>query len=121
MPLKGIQTYQTNAVTTQSGGKIIVMLYEGAIRFLHQAIAALEKKDYIEKGRLINRTLDILMELDAVLNMDAGGEVAQNLRKLYRFMGVHLVQANVKKDPDKIRQVIHLLENLLEGWRQIAA
>ncbi len=121
MPPKGIQAYKTNAITTQSGGKLVVMLYEGAVRFLHQAIDALEKKDYVEKGRLINRAIDIVTELNTVLNMEAGGEVAQNLRKLYNFMLVHLVEANSKKDPDRIRQVIQILENLLQGWRQIAA
>jgi len=121
MPPKGIQTYREYAVTTQPGGKVVVMLYEGAIRFLQQAIEALDRKDYAEKGRLINRTLDIITELDSVLNMDVGGEVALNLRKLYGFMRRHLVEANSKKDANKIRQVIRLLENLLEGWRQIAA
>ncbi|MBN1554272.1 MAG: flagellar export chaperone FliS [Phycisphaerae bacterium] len=121
MPPSGIATYKENAVTTQSGGKIIILLYEGAIRFLHQAITALENRDYIEKGRLINRAINIITELDVVLNMDAGGEVAQNLRRLYRFMITHLVEANSKKDPGKIQHVIRLLENLLEGWKQITA
>lgn len=121
MSSKALQTYKTNAVVTQSPGKIVVMLYEGAIRFLQQAIDALEKKDYIEKGRLINRATDIILELDAVLNMEAGGEIARNLRRLYRFMVVHLMQANFKKDPERIRQTIHLLKNLLDGWKQIAA
>jgi flagellar secretion chaperone FliS len=121
MPPKGIQTYKENAVTTQSGGKVVVLLYEGAIRFLAQAIEALENKDYAEKGRLINRTIDIITELDVVLNTDVGGDVAQNLRKLYHFMIKHLVEANSQKDPDKLRQVVRLLENLLDGWKQVAA
>lgn len=120
MPPKGIQTYKDNAVTTQSGGTIVVMLYEGAIRFLTQAIEALENKQYVEKGRRINRAINIITELDVVLNMDTGGEIAQNLRSLYQFMIKHLVEANSRKNPDKIRQVIRLLETLLNGWRQIA-
>lgn len=121
MPPKGIQTYKDNAVTTQSSGKIVVMLYEGAIRFLQQAIEALEKQDYAEKGDRINRAVDILMELNTVLDMEVGGEVAKNLRRLYGFMIKHLVEANTEKDPQKIRRVIRLLETLLESWRQIAA
>lgn len=121
MAPKEIEAYKNNSVTTQTPGKVVVLLYEGAIRFLKQAIDAMEQKDYLKKGRLINRASDILAELNAALDMEAGGEIAANLRALYQFMQRHLMEANAKKSPKMVRQVIGMLEDLLDGWKQIAA
>ena len=92
----GIAAYQDNAVSTQSKGRLIVMLYDGAIKFMKLAIMEMEKKNYEAKGRYINKALDIINELNVVLDMDAGGEIAGNLRKLYIFMNNRLSQANIK-------------------------
>jgi len=118
--MNGIQAYQDTAVTTQSKGRLIVMLYEGAIKFLKLAIQEIEAKNYEAKGRYLLKAQDIITELNAVLDMNAGGEIAQNLRKLYGFMNSHLTQANVKCDAQKIREVITLLEELHQGWKAIA-
>ncbi|MBL7185323.1 MAG: flagellar export chaperone FliS [Phycisphaerae bacterium] len=118
--MNGIRAYQDTAVTTQSKGRLIVMLYEGAVRFLKLAIKEAEAKNYEAKGNYISKALDIITELNAVLDMNAGGEVAGNLRKLYFFMNERLSQANSKNDPEMIRQVIALLEELNQGWKAIA-
>lgn len=118
--MNGIATYKTSAILTQSRSRLIVMLYEGAIKFLRLAIKKLEEKDYAGKGYYINKAQDIINELNAVLNVEAGAELAGNLRKLYVFMIHHLAEANVKKDPAMIRDVIDLLEELLQGWKTIA-
>ena len=117
--MKGIEAYQETAVTTQSKGKLVVMLYEGAIKFLKQAIKEIEAGNTEEKGKYISKALDILFELNAVLDMEAGGEVATNLRNLYLFMGRHLTEANAKQDIGKIEDVIKLLEELNQGWKAI--
>ena len=117
--MKGIEAYQETAVTTQSKGKLVVMLYEGAIKFLKQAIKEIEAKNPEEKGKYISKAIDILFELNAVLDMEAGGEVAINLRSLYFFMGRHLTEANAKQDIGKIEEVIKLLEELNQGWKAI--
>jgi len=117
--MSGITTYQDNAVTTQSKGRLIVMLYDGAIRFLRLAIKEIENKNYEAKGRYINKAIDILNELNVVLDMDAGGEIASNLRKLYIFMINRLSQANIKCDPQLIRDVIKLMEELNSSWKAI--
>ena len=117
--MKGIEAYQEAAVTTQSKGKLVVMLYEGAIKFLKQAIKEIEAGNTEEKGKYISKALDILFELNAVLDMEAGGEVATNLRNLYLFMGRHLTEANAKQDIGKIEEVIKLLEELNKGWKAI--
>lgn len=117
--MSGIDAYNQNAVVTQSPGGTIVLLYEGAIRFCRKAIDALEAKDYETKGNCINKAVDIINELNISLEMEVGGDIAENLRALYGFMVRHLREANMKKDPEKIREVIRLLEELNEGWKVI--
>ena len=117
--MDGLNAYAENNIATQSPGGLIVMLYEGAIRFLKQALLELEAGNAPEKGRLISKAAAIIDELNVSLDMEAGGEVAQNLRKLYNFAVAHLDQANLKKDPQRIRDVIGILEELLQGWKSI--
>lgn len=119
--MDGITTYKNNAIGTQSSGQVIVMLYDGAIKFLRQAIAAIEAQQDAEKGECINRAQAIITELNICLDMEAGGEIAQNLRKLYNFMSVHINEANTKRDPQRIRDVIACLSDLNEGWKAITA
>jgi flagellar protein FliS len=97
------------------------MLYEGAIRFLRQAIRALEQGDYVGKGRAIARAQDIIMELNSALDMETGPEITANLRQLYLFMWKYLNRANLRKEPQMIQKIIGLLEELNRGWKAIAS
>ena len=117
--MDGIATYQDNTVSTQSKGRLIVMLYDGAIKFMRMAIIEMEKENYEVKGSYINKALDIINELNVVLDMDTGGEIAGNLRKLYIFMSNRLSEANVKCDPQMVRDVIKLMEELNKSWKAI--
>ena len=101
--MNGIAAYQDSAVTTQSKGRLIVLLYDGAIKFMKLAIRELEANNYEAKGKYINKAQDIINELNAVLDMNAGGEIATNLRKLYSFMNNRLSEANIKHDVKMIR------------------
>ncbi|MHC4072157.1 MAG: flagellar export chaperone FliS, partial [Planctomycetota bacterium] len=67
--MNGIRAYQDTAVTTQSKGRLIVMLYDGAVKFLKLAIKEAEAKNYEAKGNYINKAIDIINELNAVLDM----------------------------------------------------
>lgn len=118
--MSGVEIYKETATTTQTPGKLVVMLYEGAIKFLKLAIKEIEANNPIDKGKYIGKAQDIIFELNAVLDVEQGGEVAMNLRKLYFFMNRHLTQANIKQDIHKIEEVISLLEELNEGWKAIA-
>jgi len=118
--MNGFTAYQDTAVTTQSKGRLIVLLYDGAIKFMKLALEELEANNYEAKGRYINRAQDIINELNAILDMDAGGEIAANLRKLYCFMNNRLSEANIKRDPQIIREVITLMEELNRSWKAIA-
>ena len=117
--MKGIGAYQETAIGTQSKGRLIVMLYDGAIKFMKLAVKELEKGDYAAKGQYINRAQDIINELNAVLDTEGGGEIAQNLRKLYLFMNRRLGEANAKRDPQMIGEVITLMEELNQSWKAV--
>ena len=117
--MNGVSAYQETSIATESKGRLVVMLYDGAIKFMRLAVKELEAKDYEAKGRYINRAQDIINELNAVLDMESGGEIAANLRKLYVFMSKRLSEANVQRDPQMIREVISLMEELNKGWKAI--
>jgi flagellar protein FliS len=118
--MSGVDIYKENAVGTQSKGRLIVMLYDGAVKFLNLALKDLEENNYAEKGRHIAKAQDIINELNAVLDMETGGEIATNLRSLYCFMLRRLSEANIKKDPRLIQDVIDLLDELNQGWKAVA-
>jgi flagellar protein FliS len=117
--MNGIDAYRQTAIGTQSKGRLIVMLYDGAIKFMKLAIAELEAGELAAKGQYINRAQDILRELNIVLDMEAGGEIAGNLRRLYAFMIRRLSEANAERDPQMIREVIGLMEELNQSWKAI--
>ena len=114
----GIRTYQEHAVATQTRGRLVVLLYDGAIKF-EQAKGELAAGHFAEKGTFINKALAIINELDACLDMEKGGEIASNLRRLYQFMIRHLSEANTRRDPQRIQDVIDCLKDLNEGWKAI--
>jgi flagellar protein FliS len=118
--MKGIAAYQDSAVTTQSKGRLIVLLYDGAIKFMKLAIKELQANNFEAKGKYINKAQDIINELNAVLDINTGGEIAANLRKLYCFMNNRLSEANIKRDPKIIQEVIELMEQLNQSWKAIA-
>jgi flagellar protein FliS len=117
--MSGVDIYKEHAIGTQTKGRLVVMLYEGAIKFLNLAITELEAKNYAGKGKYIAKAQDIINELNAVLDVDAGGEISTNLRQLYCFMVRRLSEANLKKDPRLIQDVIDLMEELNQGWKAI--
>ena len=116
-----MQAYRTNQVMTADPGTILLMLYQGAIDFLRRAQEAMERKDMAEKGLYINKTLAIVSELLASLNLEVGGEVAQNLEALYLFMISHITTANVKNDPRFLTETIQMLSTLKAGWEEAIA
>jgi flagellar protein FliS len=84
------------------------------------AIKELEAGDNAAKGQYLNRAQDIINELNAVLDVESGGQIAQNLRQLYVFMNRRLWEANAKRDPQMIQEVITLMEELNQSWKTIA-
>lgn len=112
------QNYNKQQVEGASKGKIVVLLFEGTVKFLRKAIIAIDEKNIQESHNNIIKAENILYELMSTLNMDAG-DVADNLLKLYDFMIWQLIEANKDKDKEKIQSVIDLLLPLVDAWKQI--
>ncbi len=112
------KTYEENNVTTADSGKLLIMLYDGAIKFSRFAEIAIKDKDYNLKNIYLGKTQSIIEELKLTLNMETG-EVAENLDELYGFMLSELIQGNIKNDLEKVIGVREMLEDLRNTWSQI--
>ncbi|MCL2025461.1 MAG: flagellar export chaperone FliS [Leptospirales bacterium] len=114
--------YKETQVNTANQGKLIVMLYDGAIKFLNIAAENMDSpKTYDVANNNIIKAQDIVTELLLSLNMADGGEIAGNLFNLYMFFKKQLLDANISKDPEKIKPVIANLKVLRDAWDQISA
>jgi flagellar protein FliS len=118
---KTLQSYRTTEILTASKESVLILLYEGGIRFLKQAIEAVERKDIPEKARLIGRVQDIINELRATLNHKEGGDLASSLDALYIFISDRLVAGNQENDSEKLKEALGILTTLLEAWHQAVA
>ena len=110
--------YKASAVQTASREKILLMLYEAAIKFLKKAIQACEENDISGRGYNIGRVFDIVNELNNSLNHQIGGETSKNLERLYMFITDQLVQANISGKPKPLQDSLKILEILYDGWQQ---
>jgi flagellar protein FliS len=112
------QKYKATAVTSASREKILLMLYEGAIKFVKRAIKACEEKNIAERGLNIGRACDIVMELNNTLDHKVGGDISKNLEQLYTFITDQLTKANITGDPKYLSDALKILETLNEAWIQ---
>jgi flagellar protein FliS len=112
------QKYKNTAVQSANREKLLLMLYEGAIRFTKQAIKAAEEKNIAERGMNIGRTFDIVMELNNTLDHKVGGDIAKNLEQLYMFIMEQLTKANITGTVEPLKATLKVLENLYDGWSQ---
>ncbi|MBQ4132152.1 MAG: flagellar export chaperone FliS [Desulfovibrionaceae bacterium] len=117
--LKAKQAYFQTQVTTTTQGELVVLLYDGAIKYLRLAKEKIAAKDFAEKGILISKALDIIQELDSSLNMEQGGEISVNLHSLYIFAQRQLLQANLKMDQKLVDEVITMLSSLRDAFAAI--
>ena len=116
----GYQAYQTNAIHTAPPEQLVVMLYDGCLRFLRRAEKAAESGQAAGVTEAIARATAIVMELNATLDMDRGGEIAANLRSLYFFLHRHLLEASKEASPEKIRQALGLVGDLRDAFAEAA-
>ncbi|WP_413290062.1 flagellar export chaperone FliS [Bdellovibrio sp. HCB337] len=112
------QKYKNTSIQSASKEKLLLMLYEGAIRFTKTAIKAAEEKNIAERGWNIGKAFDIIMELNNTLDHKVGGDIARNLEQLYMFIMEQFTKANISGDPEPLRASLKVLENLYEGWVQ---
>ena len=118
--------YKNTGIKTASQGKLVVLLYEGAIKNLTNALECFDSDSKIEAkniekfGNYIMKAQDIISELQASLNMSAGGEIASNLMSLYIYFNRELMSSNINKDKKKIEFVLNMLNQLSAAWVQAA-
>ena len=111
--------YKKASVNTLDQTKLIIMLYDGAIKNASFAVEHM-KSGQIEKVHdCLIKTKNIVTELMATLNMDRGGDIAKNLQSLYSYMFSQLIEANMNKKTEPVVVVIDLLKELRAAWTQI--
>jgi flagellar protein FliS len=115
------RSYQQTQYMTANPTKLILMCYEGAISNLKLARDSYGAKDYETKAKALQKTMDILHELNASLDMEKGGTIAVNLRALYAYMTQALVEADLKRNMAGFDHILKMLEELESGWREIAS
>lgn len=108
--------YQQNQFNTASPEQILLMLYDGAIRFTRRAIAGIEENQPELKISGVAKTMAIIAEFSNSLNHEIGGQIAEDLDALYHFMMRELTSANIKNDVEKLRVVEKLLMDLRQTW-----
>lgn len=112
------QQYKKTSIESASREKLLLLMYEGAIRFVKLAINAMEKNNIADKGTYIGKAYDVIMELNNTLDHEVGGELAKNLESLYIFMTDNLTKANINNDKKALEDVLNLLNTLYDGWKQ---
>lgn len=112
-------SYRQNSVLTASPGQLVVMLYDGAIRFLRQGELAMQEGLIAQTNDRLQRAEAIIDELLATLNDDAG-DITERLRSIYVYCRGRLMAARIERDPAKVREVIGHMSELREAWAQIA-
>lgn len=116
---KAAQAYFQTKVSTTDQGRLLLMLYDGALQFLQQAREKMLEKDYAAKGLLISKVIDIVNELSGSLNMEKGGTLAENLNNLYFLCTARLLQSNLKMDVEQLDSVAAILSGLRSAYAEI--
>ena len=111
--------YQAVQVTTTDRGRLLLMMYEGAIKFLKQAKMGLEENDIPKFCRFLSKGQAIIAELMNTLDFEKGGTIARDLDRLYDFMLFYLSEANLYRDPQRITKVIGLIDTIYSAYREI--
>jgi flagellar protein FliS len=122
-PNNPLNIYRKTAATTASPGELVLMLFDGALRFMAAADLGFNEENFARQNEQVHnniqRTQAIITELQATLNMEKGGEFSENLYRLYDFMQEHLNQANREKSREKIKTVAAFLQDIRDAWSQM--
>ena len=117
-----LKSYKETRIKTANQGKLIVMLYDGAIKYLNLALDSMDETDkhYDEISNNIIKVQDIVTELMVSLDFERGGEISKNLFSLYVFMNRQLLEANVRKSINPLGEVKALLLELRSAWAEVS-
>ena len=120
MNIGASEKYLAQQVMSASPARLVAILYERAITLLHDTVGAIEAGDIERRWVANSKATEIVVELWQALDMEAGGEIAENLNRLYGFMMMHLTMVNTENSAQAAREVIDLLEPLRRSWNEIA-
>ncbi len=113
-----VNAYRSNQVTTISRGQLLVLAYDGILRFLTEGRAAMLERRYEAQNANLQKAQDLIVELMCALNPEAFPELAGNLERLYQYMYQRLVMANVQDDVAMLDDVGNLVSELRESWAE---
>jgi flagellar protein FliS len=113
-------SYQEHALDSASAVDLVVALYDGILRFLYDASAAVERGDAAARRNSVKRALDIIIHLQARLRMDVGGRPAQVLSEFYASIFAQILQASQSASLQKFEHAIDCVKNVRDAWRQVA-
>lgn len=111
--------YRQQAILTAPPGRLVVMLYDGCLRFLYQSAHAMREGDAMTSVARMRRAEAIIDELTVTLDFERGGVIASHLQGIYTFCRRLLLEAWRERDADKIDHVSTLLAELREAWVEI--
>ena len=118
-----LQSYKTISLETAPPGQLVLMLFDGAIKFLERAKLGFDIEDPLEMNETVHnnitRAQDIINELNSTLDMDQGGEVAVVLRDLYVYLDNRLFESNIRKELEGVQEVIDRLSTVQAGWSEM--
>ena len=113
-------SYREHALDSASAVDLVVALYDGMVRFLYAAIAAVERGDEESRRIAVKRVLDIIIHLQARLRMDVGGRPAQALSEFYSSIFAQVLQASQSASKEKFEHAVECVRNVRGAWRQVA-
>jgi flagellar protein FliS len=117
---RGLSSYRTTQVQSRTPLELVVMLYDGALKFMGTAREAIERRDIPARREALSRTLAIISELQSTLNLAEGGQVAIELDRLYSYSNARLLEAAMKNEVAAVDDVKRVFEILRDGWNTIA-
>jgi len=112
-------TYVQNHFTSMSPARVVLALYDGVLVNIQKAVSALEDKDLSSQGEAVSKALEIVAELQASLNLKDGGEVGAALFRLYDYVTMELVRANMRDDLDGLKLCGSLIQEVRDGWSEM--
>ncbi len=113
-----LNIYQQNSVNTASKERLMLMLFDGLVKFIKQGIIGIEEKNIEKTNTNLTKAQSIVLEFITSLNMEVGGEISKSLSLLYDYMHRRLVEANIKKDPEIATEVLGFAEELKETFEE---
>jgi flagellar secretion chaperone FliS len=113
-----LNAYQQNSVNTASRERLLIMLYDGLVKFIKLGISGIEEKDIQKSNANFIKAQNIILEFMATLNMEAGGEISKSLRMMYDYMHRRLIEANIKKDAEIAREILGYAEEFKDTFEK---